>query len=286
MVFLFKIVSHHSAVLRILCFLLLSLSLLVAADKPAPSWLAVEDCRLGASKSNDGDSFHFSLAGLPEKDEFDHILRLYFIDTPETNTGLKTVDEQAEYFSTPVNVVLKYGKEAARFTETFLGEPFRIYTRQKIAPGASRKQRWYGVVQRQRDGKLLHEALVEAGLAKVTSVVCDYPSAEAGAKHKEMLLVLEGAARDAKRGIWSESRDAHGSTPGQKGATPAGLVNLNTATQTELEKLPGVGGKTAAAIMAGRPFKKVEDLLGVPGIGEKKFAGLRDLVFAPGAAKK
>jgi competence protein ComEA len=60
---------------------------------------------------------------------------------------------------------------------------------------------------------------------------------------------------------------------------PAALVNLNTATERELELLPGVGAATAARIVEYRqkkgPFKKVEELMNVQGIGEKSFLKLK-----------
>ena len=64
-------------------------------------------------------------------------------------------------------------------------------------------------------------------------------------------------------------------TYGQKPATrqtetkappPAGTVNLNTASQADLEALPGIGPVTAKKIIAGRPYTSVADLskAGVP----------------------
>ncbi|MBM3750585.1 MAG: helix-hairpin-helix domain-containing protein [Acidimicrobiia bacterium] len=62
----------------------------------------------------------------------------------------------------------------------------------------------------------------------------------------------------------------------------AAPINLNTATATELEKLPGVGPATALRIVEFRTkngaFKKVEDLMSVRGIGEKTFLTLKPLV--------
>lgn len=58
------------------------------------------------------------------------------------------------------------------------------------------------------------------------------------------------------------------------------LVNINLASLSELERLPGVGPATAAAIVAYRDdagtFNTVEELLGVPGIGPAKLERLRD----------
>lgn len=63
-------------------------------------------------------------------------------------------------------------------------------------------------------------------------------------------------------------------------AAPAEKINLNTATAAELETLPGIGEKRAADIVADReakgPFRIVEDITRVSGIGEGTLAGLID----------
>jgi competence protein ComEA len=59
----------------------------------------------------------------------------------------------------------------------------------------------------------------------------------------------------------------------------AAVVNINTATAAEFEALPGIGAKTAARIVEYRqkngPFKKVEELMNVRGLGEKNFLKLK-----------
>lgn len=67
------------------------------------------------------------------------------------------------------------------------------------------------------------------------------------------------------------------------------IVNLNTASAADLEGLPGIGAKTAALIVEYRqkngPFKKVEDLMNVRGIGEKNFLKLKPQIsVAPAKA--
>jgi competence protein ComEA len=66
------------------------------------------------------------------------------------------------------------------------------------------------------------------------------------------------------------------------------IVNLNTATAADLEGLPGIGAKTAARIVEYRqkngPFKKVEELMNVRGVGEKNFLKLKPQL-AVGPAK-
>jgi competence protein ComEA len=69
-----------------------------------------------------------------------------------------------------------------------------------------------------------------------------------------------------------------GSDPG---AAPAAPLDLNTATLEQLDTLPGVGEVTAGRIIAYRsahPFTAVDELLEVPGIGQRRFEQLRDLV--------
>ena len=60
------------------------------------------------------------------------------------------------------------------------------------------------------------------------------------------------------------------------------LININAASVVELQTLPGIGEKTAELIVEYRqkngPFKKVEDLMNIRGIGEKNFLKLRPLI--------
>lgn len=61
------------------------------------------------------------------------------------------------------------------------------------------------------------------------------------------------------------------------------VLNLNTATARELEALPGIGPSLARKIVEFREkkggFKRVEELLAVPGISEKRWRVLKDLIY-------
>lgn len=47
------------------------------------------------------------------------------------------------------------------------------------------------------------------------------------------------------------------------------LVNINTASRPELEKVPGIGRTLAERIIAGRPYKSVDELDKIEGMGAK-----------------
>jgi competence protein ComEA len=58
----------------------------------------------------------------------------------------------------------------------------------------------------------------------------------------------------------------------------AGPINLNTATEEELQSLPDIGDKVAADIVKKRPFATLEDVKKVKGIGDKKLEKLKALI--------
>ena len=75
-------------------------------------------------------------------------------------------------------------------------------------------------------------------------------------------------------------------------SAPATKVNLNTASVSQLEELPGIGPALATRIVEHRQkngaFKSVEDVMAVKGIGEKNFTKLQGFlsVGAPAAPKE
>ena len=68
---------------------------------------------------------------------------------------------------------------------------------------------------------------------------------------------------------------------GQETAS-ASLVNINTASRGELERLPGIGPALAARIVAHREqygrFRRAEHLIMVRGISDRRFRALRQFI--------
>jgi competence protein ComEA len=124
--------------------------------------------------------------------------------------------------------------------------------------------------------------------------VCDLLTAAGGATAQAELSAVNLAAKLAdgqqvavpERGQAAAVPPAGGSggaSSGGSGATtPTAPVNLNLATVEQLDALPGVGPSTAQKIVdyrtANGGFHSVEDLKNVSGIGDAKFAALKDLV--------
>ena len=85
-------------------------------------------------------------------------------------------------------------------------------------------------------------------------------------------------------GVWQTSSPASADAPvavtpsaqplaaSTKSPAKPGKIDLNTATQAELESLAGIGPVKAKAVISGRPYAKVSDVQRVSGIGAKTFA--------------
>jgi competence protein ComEA len=115
------------------------------------------------------------------------------------------------------------------------------------------------------------------------SIVADAVQAAGGATRNADLTAINLAAgvRAGERIVVPDVQPL-----GARLGTPADSgIDLNFATASDLESLPGVGPVLAERIVAFRtergPFITVEDLLDVPGIGESKLASMRDAIARP-----
>jgi competence ComEA-like helix-hairpin-helix protein len=168
-----------------------------------------------------------------------------------------------------------------------LSKPFTVQTAFASAPGRSAKPRTYGFITLS-DGRDLGEVLVGQGLARSYGVRRNTPDGLAAEAAEAKMDDLELGAAIARRGIWEktdaqrlvalreqrreeerELQEAFGTSKGQ-------AIDVNTATLDEIMLLPGVGEVLAERIVEGRPYKSIDDLRRVPGVGDKVFAKLKE----------
>ncbi len=95
-------------------------------------------------------------------------------------------------------------------------------------------------------------------------------------KRLSLLVLVVGLFAFAAQGSLMAAESAKAET---KAAQPAAKkVSINKAKSEELQTIKGIGPAIAEAIIKGRPYKKLDDLLKVKGIGDKKFEEIKPYV--------
>ncbi len=64
------------------------------------------------------------------------------------------------------------------------------------------------------------------------------------------------------------------------GANSQGTININTASESDLDKLPGIGPVTAAKIVASRPYKSIQDLVDNKIVNNSQWEKIKEMISA------
>src|SRR4051812_20357229 len=265
------------------------------------SWVTLEGCHYLAKPSNDGDSFHCTVGGK------EYVFRLYFVDAPETTAEFRDrVEKQAKYFGMTVPQTTQVGELAKNYTKEKLAAPFVIRTCWQDAMGRSRKQRFYATVQTTNGD--LAEQLVENGLARIKGIQAAPEGLTFARQEWQKLTQLQSKAKREQVGGWGAQMgrmsararnlesgkgvdpfnaffhsEKPGAAVGSQFIAPNNAfdpkqakLDVNAASEEELENIKGIGPAMAKRIIAARPFKNANDLQTVKGIGTgKKYEQIR-----------
>jgi len=262
---------------------------------------SIPNCKLQVTDWADGDSF---LIETPEGDSF--TIRLYGVDCVELHVGDATdarrLRSQRRYFGITgfgddteksIELAKSFGQMAKEETVRLLAKPFTVHTSFADGRGDGKYKRIYAFIELS-NGEDLGSALVAKGLARAFGVSRSTYRGQSQGEMRESLADLELQAAKRGLGIWAktdweklpgerredrEEEEALALAVDGGGKLPEGAkVNINTAARDELMLLPGIGEVMAIRIIEGRPFKRVEDLTKVSGIGEGTLKKLRDSV--------
>lgn len=123
----------------------------------------------------------------------------------------------------------------------------------------------------------------DSRLGEVLSLVGGVlPTADLEAVNLAHKLVDEEMIYIPKKGDTSRPKLATVNTGVTSASQTPGKININTAGESELDSLPGIGPSTAKKIIDYRKakgaFTAIEDIMNVAGIGEQKFSDLKDLI--------
>lgn len=133
-----------------------------------------------------------------------------------------------------------------------------------------------GVYQLQKDARV-QDALIQAGgmsdradREKVAKGLNLAAKVTDGGKIYIPFMGEEVSAAQANLGS--------GTTQSVAGDSTSSLININSATSSELDTLTGVGPATAEKIISSRPYEKIEDLVSKKAVGQSVFEKIKDRI--------
>lgn len=284
--------SSRYAFFGVLVFILQSHSIVSSAELQR-----LENCSFVETEWGDGDSF---LVRDQKGQQF--TIRLYGVDCLEYHVNdhndARRLSAQRRYFgisnlggSSEISIAAakSMGKDAAVAIKRELKEPFTIHTAFADARGDGLHKRFYAFVTTS-NGEDLGEKLVKLGLARAFGVCRQTPDGRTRDEYRDGLKDIELQSAKRGLGIWAatdwnslpaerredrqENAELQLATKG-KPLDPDTKINVNTAPRDTLMRLPGIGEVLANRIIEQRPYKTIDSITEVDGIGQKTLQNLR-----------
>jgi len=106
------------------------------------------------------------------------------------------------------------------------------------------------------------------------------PAVPVTAAATKAIAPVSAAATKAATDVTKATKDVKAKAKSKAAAklAPGTKININTVDQATIEKLPEIGAVKAKAIIDGRPYNSIEDVMKVKGIKGKTFDAIKDYI--------